>query len=195
MDGIRRGALSDDELDREFDAALNVDPSPEFVARVRMRVASEPHATGWRLRSRLGMGAAAAASCAVALAVIYLPATQRAGPPQANGAAAVTSDTVSAPISAAPPRSFEAAPPQAVGVPSGPVAGRDRRVETPRFPEVVISAAERRAFEVLLASVRDGRLPPMPEGNVAAETGLPAPAPLDVGPVIIEPLPQIARLE
>ena len=195
MDGIRRGPLSDAELDREFEAALNVDPSPEFMARVRIRVASEPHATGWRLRWRVGMGAAAAAAFALALAVIYLPVTEPAGPPQANGAATVTSHSVSAPSPAAPPRSFEPARPQPVVTPSGPVARRDRRVERPRLPEVVISAAERRAFEVLLATVREGRLPPMAEGDAAAETGLPAPAPLDVGPVIIEPLPQIARLE
>jgi hypothetical protein len=42
MDGGRPDTLSDAQLDRELEAALGVEPSPEFLARVRTRVAREP---------------------------------------------------------------------------------------------------------------------------------------------------------
>ena len=56
--------MTDRDLDLELAAALNVEPSPQFVARVRMRVAQEPSPSAWRLP---GMFAAAGA-CAVAIA-------------------------------------------------------------------------------------------------------------------------------
>ena len=42
MDGARPDAMSDAQLNRELEAALGVEPSPEFHARVRTRIASEP---------------------------------------------------------------------------------------------------------------------------------------------------------
>jgi hypothetical protein len=49
MDADRRDeALTGPELDREIREALAVNPSPEFVARVRTRIASEPaRRTSW----------------------------------------------------------------------------------------------------------------------------------------------------
>ena len=47
MDGHKHGALSDDVLEREIEAALGVDPSPEFLPRVRARIASERVHEGW----------------------------------------------------------------------------------------------------------------------------------------------------
>src|SRR5262249_22457580 len=55
-------------VDREIAAALNVDPSPEFVARVRMRVASEPQPRRW-VASGLLAALAAAAVVVAALVV------------------------------------------------------------------------------------------------------------------------------
>ena len=56
-----------DELEREIERMLTVNPSPEFVARVRTRVAHEhiafPWYRGWRL---------AAAACAVATIAVVL---------------------------------------------------------------------------------------------------------------------------
>ena len=54
-----------DALDRELAAALAVDPSPEFTARVRARVAREPAPSVWRL-PRLMLAAAALAVIVVA---------------------------------------------------------------------------------------------------------------------------------
>ena len=49
MDGARPDALSDAQLDRELEAALGVEPSPEFLARVRTRIAVEPEPSRWRI--------------------------------------------------------------------------------------------------------------------------------------------------
>ena len=48
MDGAKPDVLSDAQLDRELEAALGVDPSPEFLARVRTCIASEPEPAVWR---------------------------------------------------------------------------------------------------------------------------------------------------
>jgi len=57
-------SLTDSEIDRALATALAVEPSPEFVARVRMRIASEPGPSDWRLSWVIAAGA-----CTLALAV------------------------------------------------------------------------------------------------------------------------------
>ena len=42
MDGTRPDALTDAQLNQELEAALGVEPSPEFLARVRTRIEAEP---------------------------------------------------------------------------------------------------------------------------------------------------------
>jgi hypothetical protein len=59
-----------DALDRELDHALAVDPSPEFVARVRARVANEPAPSSWRMPRMLMAGVALAA---VTLVAVVMP--------------------------------------------------------------------------------------------------------------------------
>ena len=51
--------LTDSALDREIQAALAVHPSPEFLARVRQRVAAEPPDVRWGSRRLAGFAAAA----------------------------------------------------------------------------------------------------------------------------------------
>lgn len=47
MDGHTHGALSDETLEREIEAVLGVDPSPEFLSKVRARIADERMREGW----------------------------------------------------------------------------------------------------------------------------------------------------
>jgi hypothetical protein len=42
-------ALSDSQLDRDIESAVGIEPSAEFLARVRTRIAAEPQPSGWRL--------------------------------------------------------------------------------------------------------------------------------------------------
>ena len=49
MDGTGpQHPLSDSQLDRELESALGIEPSPEFLARVRTRIAAEPELSLWR---------------------------------------------------------------------------------------------------------------------------------------------------
>jgi len=61
--------LTDGEIDRALAKALSVEPSPEFVARVRMRIASEPEPSDWRFS---WMFAASACTLAIAMAVTVM---------------------------------------------------------------------------------------------------------------------------
>ena len=61
--------LTDGEIDCALAAALAVDPSPEFVARVRMRIASEPEPSDWRFS---WVFAAGACTLAIAMAVTLM---------------------------------------------------------------------------------------------------------------------------
>ena len=56
--------LTDGEIDRALAKALAVDPSPEFVARVRMRIATEPEPSDWRFSWVFAAGA-----CTLAIAI------------------------------------------------------------------------------------------------------------------------------
>ena len=58
--------LTDDDIDRVVATTLAVEPSPEFVARVRMRIASEPAPPDWRFA---WMFAAGACTLAIAMAI------------------------------------------------------------------------------------------------------------------------------
>jgi hypothetical protein len=69
MDADRSGdQMTESAVDRELQAMLAVEPSPEFVARVRTRVASEPEPTAWWLSWKLAVGVAMAV--VVVLAVV-----------------------------------------------------------------------------------------------------------------------------
>ena len=61
--------LTDGEIDRALATALAVDPSPEFVAGVRMRIANEPEPSDWRFS---WVFAAGACTLAIAMAVTLM---------------------------------------------------------------------------------------------------------------------------
>ena len=76
MDAERRGSeMTDRALDRELQSILAVDPSPEFAARVRTRIASEPQrSAAWSMWMF-----AAAATAVVAIAVVVSRGVPREG--------------------------------------------------------------------------------------------------------------------
>src|SRR5262249_52770955 len=57
------------EIDRAIAEALDVPPSPEFVARVRQRIADEPKPAGSWLTGRRAVGVASAAAAGPAAAL------------------------------------------------------------------------------------------------------------------------------
>src|SRR6185295_15179804 len=90
------GAVAMDALDRALSAALDVDPSPEFVARVRDRIAHEPPPSRWGIPRvpRLLM----AAGAALAVVAVAVQVNSRHEPLSAPAVAAVAAQQTPAPV-------------------------------------------------------------------------------------------------
>ena len=211
MDGNRQHSLSDEELDRELAAAVNADPAPEFLARVRTRIAAE--ATPQRRWLMAPWPTRIAATSVVVLAAA-VGIWRTVGPHDRAAAPVVASHTETARIDgrapAATTRDDQRAPqpaprsdvagdlgnpmqlPRSVRRPSARSAPPAPAAEPP-FTDVLISEDEVRALnrlvELATASAR----------TRAAGVALPQEdaelTDIDIAPVTIEPLPQMARLE
>jgi hypothetical protein len=198
MDERRLEPLTDAALDREIEAALAVEPSPEFLARVRLSLAAEPARPSWRRWAFVGAAAAAAAAVLV-IATWRVPVARAPRASVASGAAARGADAVvrhssrpaePARVAAARPRPPRAAPaPRAVEArPTLEEAG------VPALPEVLFSETERQALAMLLTGVQHGEIPPMTRPGAAGVEGPDDSLPIEIDPLLITPL-RIARLE
>ena len=67
-------------IDEEIRDALKIEPSPDFLARVRTRIASEPAPSAWRWSWTVAAAGAMAIAVVIA-AVVTRPGPSRAGPP------------------------------------------------------------------------------------------------------------------
>lgn len=223
MDGHRPVPLTDSslerELEREIEAALYVDPSPQYLARIRIRIADEAAASGWPVVRGIGARGWGLLTAGMAVAIVALvfiiflrPVSE--GPVSREAAAppVPASDAVADASPAAEQKSDRRAGP----APSPPTLGAPRaapriasptraaaplgETERPSLPEVLVSPDERRAMELLLTATREGVLELPPDDSPApAERLTPsdveiAPIPA-IAPLRIEPLPPIARLE
>lgn len=186
-------------LDHEIRAALAVEPSPEFLARVRARIAHEPRAKPWHLRWELIVVGAAAAG-AILLAVSMSPG--RRDEHADRSALWVTRVGVDAPAFIPPvapqrPSVFRRVPSTA----AAPRVATAKNAEAmPRdahgTPQVIISAAEAKALQRLLTSIREGRFELLALNEAVASE--PSSEPLQeiaIDPIVIEPLAPVARLE
>jgi TonB family protein len=134
-------ALTESAIDREIERALAVEPSPEFVARVRARIASEPPPVAWRVPWIFTAVGATVGAILVVVAVSR--STQKPGPavasPQPPPGKSI-GDVSLTPLPARGPQgaSGEAAPPvrgsKAVSGPNG--AARSRSAARPAKPGV-----------------------------------------------------------
>ena len=192
MDGQRyREAVNDPSLDREIESLLATEPSPEFVARVRARVASEPDPGRWRPSF---IFATAGAVAVVILAVIAWPS----GEPVPSGDTRVPSphvaeaiETVTSPEPLAPLQPVRRQPAIAVvAVAPSP----DRAIDID-LPEVVIAENEMKAYTTLVSSIRRSRfdvaVPAAPDPNTPLDVKELPP----VEPLEIEPIVKLATLE
>lgn len=194
MDGTRPDALSDVQLDRELEAALGVEPSPEFLARVRTRVATEPQPSTWRpawWRSAVEpMWAVAIAGIVLAVVVPEFVRDERV-PPRAVavnvGQPRQGERTVPASIEArATPRRSTSR--ESVSVSP---AGVDSVHTVPlRLSPVLFSEDDRRVFALFVAAVGEGRIPE--EAVERAEISVEM-EDLSIKPLMIAPLPLLAR--
>jgi len=171
----------DDPL-RELSAALDVDPSPDFGARVRREIRQEVPASR---RSWWLLAATAAAIVLLVVAGRMQPARQAA--PQANAIVAPAEAPVSVPQ---PPRD----------APAAMTAERLRqqthaRAVTARYePETLIAPDQAIAFQRLVRLVYEGRIvfsPGVPTSSSLGPVEPPADVvvpPVEVKPVVIDPL-------
>jgi hypothetical protein len=180
--------LDDASLDREIESLLASEPSPEFLARVRTRVAQEPEPGRWRAS---WMFAAATAIAAVVVALIAWPSSEVTPashapierPRMAEAAPAVVSSSVS---------SQPVRRPVAVKVVAA--VERDRAIDID-LPQVVIAENEVNTFTSLVASLRQSRfdvaVPVAPNPDAPLEIKELAP----VEPLEIEPIVRVAVLQ
>ena len=167
MDGHRHvDAMNDPSLDREIESLLATEPSPEFVARVRARVASEPEPGGWRLPFIFSTAGAVAV---VIVAVIAWPSRE----PVPSGdtrvqsphvAEAIETATSQGPLAPLQPVQGQRARARAVAVAASP----DRAIEID-LPEVVIAENEVKAYTTLAAwsGFEEGAKGSLEEGKLA----------------------------
>jgi hypothetical protein len=199
MDGTGpQQPLSDSQLDRELESALGVEPSPEFLARVRTRVAAEPGPAPWRLAIRRWSfePLAGVALAGIVFAVVVPNLVRSAKKPEP---AVTVARHVDRPIRDA----VEELPPVA---PARVMAPAARQVVT-REPDAVhtvplqlsqplFSEDERRALVQLIAGVEAGRLPPVVSETATAATSQPdVRSALHIEPLVIDPLPLLARVQ
>jgi hypothetical protein len=203
MDAQRRDAMIDpaDAIDREIRAALAVEPSAEFVARVRTRLASEPAAAGWSWRHSWGFALTAVAAVAIALA-LYFVRPVNVPPPDAASSIAKADVPLDAAPPPAPSRSPESlALPVPLPTPSSnasrPMVAR-RPVAQPRSTdpapppeaEILIDARESSALRALILGARDGRvnLEPVLRASTPAPMDLPPVGAIDIPFLTIDPI-------
>lgn len=186
-------ALSDSQLDCDIASAVGIEPSPEFLARVRMRIAAEPATSAKSGFSRIRQLALeplwGAAIVGIILAVV-VPQWMRdeieTTPDVVQTAARNVdreifpqrSNSVAAVVNARPVRFVR----------------RTAAAETPlRLSPVLFSDEERRTLARLVMAVEEGLVPPLPETTqVNDQTG--EIRELHIEPLMIDPLPMLARV-
>jgi hypothetical protein len=187
-------------LDREIDDLLAVDHSPEFLAKVRRRVAAEPR-PGMRWLSWKMVPVTSLVGLALALLLWPIgnttpePVVQRGRPvtpiaptiantiaPASAGGGFSRPDAV-APTSRAIAPPVEIAPGAAdlahASVATAATAGK-------LTPQVVIAPSDADGFELLLARIEDGSLPMGSASLAGAETA--GPPWIEISPVVIDPI-------
>jgi hypothetical protein len=173
--------MDDLELDRELQAALDVTPSPEFVARVRGAVANQRGgflAGGWSVPAGLG--------CATFAAVVLAVAPWNVSDQPQPGV-----DAISLAPSVGQQELVNRQPKERPREPKAPPVVRLKPLvapadETTQIPEVLISQADKRAFEEFVAAIQRHHF-------TATFEEAPSSAPLvltdvTVSPIAIEPL-------
>lgn len=167
-----------DPIRGELRRALGVDPSPEFLARVRSRIEEEPASRGRGL-SWVVAPAVFAIALVVIVAVWPRPQTQTVS----STPALLTARTIGSTTPVSYPRvAHDSTPSNAKPTPRtmSVVAGA-------REPEMLIAADEAEALRRLILDVREGRIHLSP--SLAAE---PFADDIAIEPITINPIPPLA---
>jgi hypothetical protein len=183
--------MNDVAFERDIERALAIEPSPEFVARVRSRIAEEPSPLSRRFGWLFTGLATAAVAAAVVLALFVVSPPRQTAPasPPLLVSRSVASGSVVvpaiAPADRAIPSASRTSPVVRMLTPFVPSATRVAAV-----PEPLIDARETRALQRLIAGVRDARvdLSPLLMEAPPAPMALQPIDDLVIPPITIEPL-------
>ena len=200
MDAERNGRPMTllETIDRDLRAALSVQPSPEFVARVRTHIASEAQSAGSGPVWRWSFGISVAGIAAVVMATAFLVSRPHVGikaPDAAVAKADIPPDVTTGPaplVAAAPPGAAKAAP----------KAARQRHVPNARrttpsgtLPEVLVDPREAAALRAVIAATRAGAIDLAPLVRASAPSVLEQPpiVAIAIAPLAIDPLEEGGR--
>jgi hypothetical protein len=157
MDGYRHQELSDETLEKDIEAAVCVDPSPEFLPRIRERIATERVREGWLWSgSRRWAGAAAVVTAVAVIAVWTLRDPSRA-PREAHITDTPPVESITPSVEPAlPAPALVASSAESQKPVSAPVVHTSRLTRTPavvKRPEVLISLDEAVALRQLIVAI------------------------------------------
>jgi hypothetical protein len=189
--------MNDQSIDRALREALDVSPSPDFVARVRTRIANEPASRSvwsrWAVWTPVAAGALAAA---IALAVwvakpareVRLPAPSVAeGKPDTTAATNVPRQPVPT-VRLKPDTTIVTKIPVVSAFPSLALGTSRRTVVARKEPEILISQSESAALRRLIARASEAQIVVNDSPLSASDSG-PDPS------AAVQPLPEIQPLK
>ncbi len=187
MDGYTHENLSDDTLAREIEAALGVDPSPEFLPRVRARIATERARHGWLWAWRCAEAVAVLAG--VGVIVVWTLRQPVPAPRAPRFANASPVETVGRPPELVEPYGQTSNPGSA---PAIQIARSTRRAVEGK-PEVMVSPGEAAALRQLVVAIAARQVDAVDIPKLEGES---APLP-ELEEIVLEPieLSPIAGLE
>jgi hypothetical protein len=186
--------VTDAALDREIQTALAEDPSPEFLARVRARIANEPAPSrpwlSWTL-------AAAAAIAAVIVMAMVLSRPRETVPSSPAGVARGGNPVEPARPKEPGPQVIPTRGPNAPAQQPAAVAQAPADRLVANEPEILIDSRESMALRRLITGTRDGSLDLSAALQTTIPTAMELPAISDVVivPITIEPLAPPAGAE
>ena len=192
MTAHRDDRLTDASLEQEIEQALAVDPSPEFLVRVRSQIASAPPASRWPMRWSLVAASAVAVVLIVAAVVLSgLMRSRQADAPKSPAVVRAIDPPVVPP--AMPPVAKATEPRRPLAVPMTVRHVRPRSTE----PEVLIPQDEAETLRRLMRGLHAGRVAEGARASAVAqpttEIELVPLAPLE--PVTLESLQPMTRQE
>jgi hypothetical protein len=189
MDAYEHEELIDEALEKEIEAALGVDPSPEFLPRIRARIASERVSAGWIWFAPWRWAGAALAVVAVAIAALWISDSSVPAPREAH----VTAVPPVEPARRVPEVVASSAESSKPARASGVRTVRSTRRPVEAHAEVVISPNDAMALRQLVVAIAARQIEAVDIPKLGAES---APLP-PIEEIVLEPieLSPIAGLE
>jgi hypothetical protein len=188
MDGHKHEELSDEMLEREIEAALGVDPLPQFLPRVRARIGNEDMEEGWFSSASWRWTGAVAVVTAVAIIGVWMVRDPAPGSREAPTTNTLPVETTTPSTESAHPASALAASSTEAPKPvSAPLVRTVRSTRSPAVvarPEVLISLDEAVALRQLIVAIAARQVEASDIPQLAAES---APLPT-IEEIVLEPI-------